>query len=123
VRDECIALWVEAAVSAYVDGCPLVQELAAEDGAELTQTPAAVPAGALIGRPASVLVTAGATELHPTSFTVAVRIRPIGGDHDDPANATSVVRVNSVETGEPRPLGNDIRDELIAIQHAARFFN
>src|SRR4051812_42704618 len=93
VRDECVGRWIAAAVSAYVDGCPLVLELAAESGAELTQTPAAVPTGAVSGRPESVLVTAGATELHPTSFTVSVRIRPIGGDHDDPANATCVVRV------------------------------
>jgi acyl-CoA thioesterase FadM len=123
VRDECIGRWVAAAVSAYVDGCPRLQELAAEDTSELTQTPVVAPAGAAIGRPASVYVTAGATELHPTSFTVAVRIRPMNGDHDEPANATCVVRVNDMETGEARPLDDDIRDELIAIQHAARYSN
>ena len=123
VRDDCIGTWVAAAVTAYVDCCPLVQDLAGDDGVELRQMPASVPAGATLGGPASVLVSAGATELHPTSFTVAVRIRPIGGEHDHPANATCVVRIEDVATGEPRELGNDIRDELIAIQHAARYSN
>ena len=123
VRDECVSRWVAAAVNEYVDQCPRVLELASGAGSKLTQTPVAVPPGAAMGQAASVLVSAGATEVHPTSFTVAVRIRPIGEDDHPPANATCVVRVDDVSTGEPRELGNAIRDELIALQHAARYFN
>ena len=123
VRDDRVGEWIRAAVAAYIERCPLVQELAADAGVELTQRPVALPPGSAFGRPELVLVSAGATEVHPTSFTVAVRIRSVGGDREQPINAACVVRLEDIATGEPRELGNGVRDELIALQHAARYSN
>jgi hypothetical protein len=62
------------------------------------------------------VVTATAAELRPTSFTISVRLRPIDGDQEVPRNAAWVVSL-------PAELGTDIRDELIALEHAAQHFN
>ena len=66
-----------------------------------------------------MVVGAGATEIRPTSFTIAFRLRPTDGDGDDAINAACEVSLEDPETGEARELGNDIRDELIALEHAA----
>jgi acyl-CoA thioesterase FadM len=70
-----------------------------------------------------VIVTASTTEVRPSSFTIAVRIRPLGGDHDVAANVSCVVHLEDRATGNAYELGKDIRDELIALEHSARHFN
>jgi hypothetical protein len=77
----------------------------------------------LLGRPASVITTAGVTEVHPNAFTIAVRLRPVGGDRETPLNQTWGVRLEDPRTGEVQLLTDDIRDELIALAHAAEHFN
>jgi len=123
VSDEAVERWVTAAHLAYLDHCTLVQQRQHEFRAELRHRMGTLPAGTLFGTPASVVVTASATEVRPKSFTIAVRIRPCGGDRDIAANANCVVHLEDRATGEARELGKDIRDELIALEHSARHFN
>jgi hypothetical protein len=54
---------------------------------------------------------------------VAVRLRPLDGDRDTPVNAACVVRLVDPASGEPRELGDEVRDELIALEHAAEHVN
>ena len=68
-----------------------------------------------------MIVGVGATEIRPTSFTIALRLRPTGGDGDAAINAVYEVSLEDPQTGEARELGNDIRDELIALEHAASY--
>lgn len=70
-----------------------------------------------------MLVTASATEVHPQSFTITVRVRPGGGDRDVPVNVTCVVSLIDRADGTRRELGRQIRDELIALEHSAAHFN
>jgi hypothetical protein len=38
-------------------------------------------------------------------------------------NATCVMRLVDPAAGEPRELGDEVRDELIALEHAAEHYN
>ena len=125
LRDDRVEQWIAAVVSAYLDECRLVQQTADDGALDIVRTNNGVPTGAALGRPDTVVISAGATEIYPTSFTVGLRIRAFGRDSegDGLANATVVVQLVDRESGEPHPLGDDIRDELIALQHAARHAN
>lgn len=117
VTEELVSRWVDDACSAYLDLCPLVGRF------DVRREVRALPPVAILGTPTEVCATASATEVLPDAFTLSVRLRPLGGDRDTPLNATCVVRLADRETGEPRPVGDDVRDELIALEHAARHFN
>jgi hypothetical protein len=70
-----------------------------------------------------VITTVGVTEVHPKALTIAVRLRPVGSDRETPLNHTCEVRLEDPKTGEVALLTDDIRDELIALAHAAEHFN
>ena len=68
VSDQAVERWVAGACQAYLDRCVLLRR--ARDGADLDlQQRRTLPRGALLGRPAGVLVSASATEVRPGSFT------------------------------------------------------
>lgn len=123
VSDDALARWVDAAREAYLDGCPTLLAAGREPGVALRHRTAALPGGALLGRPTDVVVTASVKEFRPASFTIAVRVRPGGGDREMPVNASCVIRLDDAATGEARELGNEIRDELIALEQSASHYN
>jgi acyl-CoA thioesterase FadM len=123
VRDESVARWAAAARSAYLDRCAALRRRQ-EEGLELQVQSASLPPGASLGRgPSAVAVSAGVREVWPSSFAMAVRLRPDGGDRDTAVNGSVVMRLVDPATGEPRELGDEVRDELIALEHAAEHFN
>jgi acyl-CoA thioesterase FadM len=123
IRDEVVEQWVSAARLAYLDQCPVLRREQARTGAVLRDRLASMPRGALLGRPATVVVTATASEVRPSSFTISVRLRPIDGDRELPVNASCVIRLADGQTGEARELGTAVRDELIALEHSAQHYN
>ncbi|MCW6010935.1 hypothetical protein K1W54_41270 [Micromonospora sp. CPCC 205371] len=123
VSDDALARWVDAAREAYLDGCPTLLAAGREPGVALRHRTAALPSAALLGRPEDVVVTASVKEFRPASFTIAVRVRPGGGDREMPLNASCVIRLDDTATGEARELGNEIRDELIALEQGASYYN
>ena len=66
--------WVTAARDAYLDRCVLLREICKSGGLDLGHEVGVTPPGPALGRPASVAVSASATEIHPESFTVAAVI-------------------------------------------------
>jgi acyl-CoA thioesterase FadM len=123
VSDEAVERWVNAARLAYLDRCTLLRQEQAQSGLELTYRNRALPGGPLLGRPSSVVVTASASEVSPSSFTISVRLRPLGGDRETVVNTSCVVRWPDAPSGEARQLDKAIRDELIALEHSATHFN
>ena len=69
-----------------------------------------------------VLTASHVPSTPPTSATIALRIRSSGGDDDRALNVRCEVRAHDA-TGAPYELTDDVRDELIALEHAARHFN
>jgi acyl-CoA thioesterase FadM len=123
VSDETVERWVAAASQAYLGRCAVLHRTRDESGLALRVRTSALPKGALLGRPTGVAVTASASEVRPSSFTISVRVRPGGGDRELPVNATCVVLLEDEVTGEVQELGKAIRDELIALEHSAQQFN
>lgn len=124
VSDRALERWVTAARRAYLERCDTLHRISAESGLAVTEEPRRLPPpGAALGWATDVLVTASATEVHPQSFTITVRVRPGGGDRDVPVNVTCVVSLIDRADGTRRELGRQIRDELIALEHSAAHFN
>jgi acyl-CoA thioesterase FadM len=124
VRDDSVARWVAAARSAYLDRCAALRRRQEASGLELRVESASLPPGASLGRrPVAVAVSAGVREVWPSAFAIAMRLRPVDGDRDTPVNASLVMRLVDPASGEPRELGDEVRDELIALEHTAEHFN
>jgi acyl-CoA thioesterase FadM len=123
VRDDSVSRWVDAASADYLGRCALLQRVVRESGLELRAPITHRPPGASLGRPSSVVVSAGATEIRPDSFSIAVRLRPAGGDHEEARDATCLVRLHDPAGGDPHPITDALRDELIALEQAARHYN
>jgi hypothetical protein len=122
IRDTTVARWVDAACSAYLDQCASLPAPGPSGETRRRTEVVQVPVGAALGRPGAVVVSATATEVLPTEFVIAVRVRPVGGDDRAAGNARCVVRVEDA-TGVALPIATTLRDELIALEHAARHFN
>jgi acyl-CoA thioesterase FadM len=122
VRDDALARWVDEACAAYLAQCHVLAAAADRDGLLVRSRVGAIPPGARLGRPAAVAVSASAREFRTSSFTIAVRLRT-GGEKDVAVNASCVVSLEDVDTGSARELGDQVRDELIALEHAAAHFN
>jgi len=116
VTAETVAAWIDSATGAYLDRCPPLRR----PGLLLRKRTLAHPPAAMLGEPDSVIVSASAAEVHLDSFTMSLRIRSA---HDTALNAKCVVTLADSATGGPLPVTNDIRDQLIALEHAAEHFN
>src|SRR5579859_7483518 len=106
VRAEAVERWMAETRSAYLEHCIALRELQDRTGSELRARTHDAPAPERFGRPTAVIVGAGATEIRPTSFTIAFRLRPADGDGDDAINAACEVSLEDPVTGEARELGN-----------------
>jgi acyl-CoA thioesterase FadM len=122
VHDAVVAGWIDDAVDAYLEQCRALASTVARAGLTLDRSYRPPDFDALTGRPATVVLTASATEYSPTSVTIALRIRSSGGDDDRALNVRCEVRALDA-TGAPYEFADDVRDELIALEHAARHFN
>lgn len=123
VRDEAVERWAASTCAVYLDRCTVLQVRREREGLHLRQRTDKLPPGELLGRPESVVVTASVTEVRPSSFTVAMRLCPRGGDQDNAVHASCLVRLEDATTGLVSHLGDEIRDELIAIERSAQFVN
>ncbi len=115
--------WAEAAVATYLEQCGRLQHRRADAGLALRSHMSDASRGRPVGHSPAVVVTATATEVLPDSFVIAIRIRPIGAESSDPFDLTCEVRLQDPSTDATQEIGNEIRDELIALEHAARHFN
>ena len=121
ISPTAIAAWTAAACRTYLDGCPVLEATRAGSGLDLVVA-AAPPGGPLPAAP-QVVVTASATEVLPRAFVLATRLRTFGGDDDRVVDATHEVRLVDPASGEAQEIDRDVRDELIAHEHAARHLN
>ena len=111
--------WFAQARDALLARCPhLAAFLRAEDAA-LRVTAEQVGPAAATG-PGGVRVGVSVIEVRPSSFDMAVRIRPAGEDADPPVNGRCTMVVERRATRERVPIPLEVRDEFIAIQLAAR---
>ena len=121
VRLESVQRWVDAACRRYLAQCRVLERTRTQQALEIRRRYSAIPPAALTGRSGSVFVSATVSEFSKTSFTISVRLR---GDGDDrPLNVACDVSLVDRANSEPHELDDNIRDELIALEHAAQHFN
>jgi hypothetical protein len=118
VRDEARDRWISSASAAYLDRCRALSQLADATGLSPTTRIGAWPESIRLLEPSAVVVSVRATEFVPDSFRLAVRVR----------SPDVVVDIDCLctledESGHARELGDDVRDELIAFEHAAQHVN
>jgi acyl-CoA thioesterase FadM len=124
VSDEALERWVSAACSEYLDRCSVLESLRAQSGLRLVRRDVRLPRGARLRSPDTVVASSSAPEVRPSSFTLAVRLRPRGGDEAGRAiDTTSLVWLEDPATGEAAHLGKRVRDQLISIERSARHHN
>ena len=123
LRDDVVAGWIGDACAAYLAHCPVLHETAERNGCVVRTETRVLPRAADLGTPTVVNVSAGATEIWPTEFAVEVRLRTYGSAGDVACSASCRVSVVDPGRGDAQELGDAIRDELIALAHAARHFN
>ncbi|MBX6749370.1 MAG: hypothetical protein IRY85_06780 [Micromonosporaceae bacterium] len=124
VTAEVLGRWLTEAVDAYLAQChELHRQVAQTEGYTLARRLSRQPRASMLGRPAEVLVTASATEIRSSEFTITVRVRPFGGDEDLPINVTCRVSIEDSATGEPMELSSAVRDEIVAIERAAEYIS
>jgi hypothetical protein len=122
ISDAAVARWVEGACASYLDQCTGLRARERDHGLAIRLDVGAHPPGAAFGRASAVVVSASATEVFPRSFVVAVRLRPLDGADGSPGNATCTITLVD-EDGVTQEIDPAVRDELIALEHAARHFN
>jgi hypothetical protein len=118
LQEATLRRWVDAACDDYLARCARLSELLAAPE-HVAQRAVRLP-GALAGATGDVVVTARATEVWPAACRLSVRVRSSDAALLD---ASCVVSVCDRTTGAEVALGADIRDELIALEHTAEYFN
>jgi hypothetical protein len=122
VRTDVIDGWIDDACQAYLAQCAVLGEIREQNALALQCDHPEIAPESLSGRPTAVVVSATATEVWPDAFAISVRIRPRDGDSDQAVNVVCEVRLLDA-AGAPVELGTAVRDELIALEHAAPHYN
>ena len=121
LTDDVVEHWIQEACNAYLDLCTRLHEIRDVEGLALVTDVGSFVA-ATLGQPDEVAVSANATEVLPASFTIGVKLRPFGDQAQAVMNVACVVTLQDMERAA-RELGTDVRDELIALAHAAQHYN
>lgn len=110
--------WIVGACDAYLERCSVLRAVQEQARLERKLRIGALPDSARLRGATAVLMSARATEFRPDSFTIAVRVRAADGVLD----TTCDLRLEDA-AGCAVPLTDEIRDELIALEHAAMHIN
>lgn len=107
--------WSELCLQDYLEACPAL-------GAVTLRRTWSRPSAGSLGRPTGIALSATISEILPSRLILRVRLRPLDGDVDDPADGhCSLEPVDA--TGASRPIDRALRDEVIAAERTARFYN
>ena len=112
---------------AYLDRCAVLGAFLGEEAAEVrvvADPPGATAPTAVFDalEADAALVCVSVIEVRPSSFDLAVRIRPTGDGGPAPVDLRRTLVVERTATGERLGIPREVRDEFIAIQLAARDF-
>jgi hypothetical protein len=108
--------------TAYLDRCAVLGAFLRDQGAEV-RVEAVGPGTARSADPFpadGALVGVSVVEVRPSSFDMAVRIRPAGEGDATPVNLRRTMVVERTITGERLEIPREVRAEFIGLQLAAR---
>jgi hypothetical protein len=105
---------------AYLARCPILAGVVRREAATLRVTAEHLEPIATTPGSDGLQVAVSVVEIRPTSFEMAVRIRVAADEVGPPVNGRCTIAIERDATGERLPIPNEVRDEFIAIQLAAR---
>jgi hypothetical protein len=117
---ETFERWIASACDEYLGHCHVLRSMQGRDHVELQREIAGLSSAVVRDVDPRVAVSATAAEVWPDSFRISLRIRP---NADSVINASCTISLVDTRTGDRAQLGNAVRDELIALEHAARHMN
>jgi hypothetical protein len=123
MTDAAVDRWATGAAATYLGQCPKLEDCRADAGLVVSTTVRPRSGTASLQGATSVAVSATATEVFPRAFVISVRIRPVDGASSDPLDVSCEIRLEDPATGAAQDIGREIRDELIALEQAARNYN
>ena len=112
--------WFADGRRAYFERCPRLASFLRAEDAELRPVAEhldGIDHAAWTGR---TRIGVSVVEVRPSSFTMALRIRPSGDGAVPSANGRCTLVIERRVTGERIPIPRDVRDEFVAIQLDAR---
>jgi hypothetical protein len=115
--------WLSCAREAYVARCPRLVAFLREEAAVLRTTAEQLDpleALAIAPGPSRVRIAASVVEVRRSSFDLAVRVRPVGDRAGEPADGRCTIVIELRASGERLAIPRGVRDEMVAIQLAAR---
>ena len=121
-RPQSVGRWFAQGRDAFFELCPRLAAFLRTENAALrviAEQVGPITASCCAG---SLMVGVSVTEVRPSSFDMAVRIRPTGEEASRPANGRCTMVIQRCATGERISIPRHVRDEFIAIQLAAREF-
>lgn len=113
--------WIATAVDDYLEACPAIAAAAAELPGRVRRT-CTTPDPASLGHPTALGLSATISEVLPDRFILRVRLRPLEGDVDGPADAQCRLELIGSD-GTAHAVDTALRDEVIAVERSARFYN
>ena len=122
VRGDVIGSWAGDVIHDYLAQCPVLDTNRARNDLDLDLRFDVPSVGDPEPEPDIVAVSASASEFAPTSIVISVRMRGVRAE-DRALDIRCAIRCLDRATGEPHEFEDDVRDELIALEHAASHFN
>jgi acyl-CoA thioesterase FadM len=117
VGREVLVGWFELARKAYLERCPSLADGSLEPRAKALEMSQRGP----VGYPDTVLIATSVTELGETWFTMRCRLRSLLGSHDVVADGRCTMEVTDMDTGDPIPVPEQVRKDLLTLEMNAQF--
>jgi acyl-CoA thioesterase FadM len=105
---------------AYFDRCRRLASFLRAEDAELRPAAEHVDGIDDAAWTGGIRIGVSVVEVRPSSFTMALRVRPHGDDGDPPANGRYTLVIEGRASGERVLIPREVRDEFVAIQLGAR---
>jgi acyl-CoA thioesterase FadM len=120
LQPDSTSRWFAESRDAFFKLCPRLAAFLQAEKTELQLTDEHVEPLDNTSGTGGLKIGASVIEVRPSSFEMAVRIRPLGDHPAPPANGRSTLVFRRRSTGERLPIPGEVRDEFVAIQLAAR---
>jgi acyl-CoA thioesterase FadM len=113
--DDALGRWFAMTWDAYLQRCPTLRDLVSNGRIELPMGSLQLSSRRSVRPGDSVLVAIGATELRPSAFDLAFRVRVLGSDAAPILDGHRSVSLLDTASGSSIPVPVEVRSELITL--------
>jgi acyl-CoA thioesterase FadM len=118
-RNDALVRWFALAWEEYLQRCPRLRDQLSRGGKRLSVGALRVSSVRAVQVAETLRIAIATTELWPTAFEIAYRVRVLSRDAGPVANGRCSVSFVSVADGSPAAVPDDVRSELIGLESTA----